>query len=153
MLLATLLSCWSLPHYVAPAVPLLFAAAGAGLARLAARSRPLALAALLAPLLLTAWKLADPPETRRAIFGRERARVEAELEALPGKDLVFVRTPPGYPRDLEWVYNGADLPSAGIVWVRTVGPVEDAALRSAFPDRTAWTVEAGTVPALVLPLR
>lgn len=75
----------------------------------------------------------------------DRARVEAELDAIPGKHLVFVHTGPRPPADADWVYNDADIDSARIVWARDMG-AQNEELLGYYKDRRAWfmDVEQGT---------
>jgi hypothetical protein len=51
-------------------------------------------------------------------FGTERARVEADLKQLPGKQLVIVRNSTRHNPLDEWVYNAADIDVSEIVWAR-----------------------------------
>jgi hypothetical protein len=91
-------------------------------------------------------RLADPQR-----WERQRARIEAELEGMGGKHLVFVRyrRPRPGPEDRilqEWVYNRADIDGARIVWAREINPEEDQALRAYLADRQAWLVEPDVTP-------
>jgi hypothetical protein len=66
-----------------------------------------------------------------------RSEIARELNSLPGKHLVFV---PQEQFEREWVYNGADLDTAHVVWARMLGPERDALLRERFAGRVAWSV-------------
>ena len=70
-----------------------------------------------------------------------RIAVDRQLDALPGKLLVFVRYYPQHAFQDEWVYNRADIDAARVVWARDLGPEEDAKLRSYFRDRAVWLLE------------
>lgn len=81
----------------------------------------------------------------------QRARIEADLEARPGKHLVIV----GYPaRDVpsqEWVYNDADIDNSKIVWARDMGYLQNLDLLEHYPDRQVWYVDRGDVTATLVP--
>jgi hypothetical protein len=68
--------------------------------------------------------------------------VRAQLAAMPGKMLVFVRY--FRPQHLfadEWIYNEADIDGASIVWARDLGAVENEKLIRYYPDRKVWMLE------------
>ncbi len=68
--------------------------------------------------------------------------VRAQLAAMPGKMLVFVRYfRPQHLFQDEWVYNQADIDGARIVWARDLGPEENEKLIRYYPDRKAWLLE------------
>jgi hypothetical protein len=75
-----------------------------------------------------------------------RAAVNRQLAETPGKQLVFVRYWPQHIFQNEWVYNGADIDHARIVWARDLGPSEDRKLLQYYPDRTAWLLEPDALP-------
>jgi hypothetical protein len=68
--------------------------------------------------------------------------VRAELDAMPGKKLVFVRYfRPRHLFENEFVYNEADIDGARIVWARDLGSVENEKLVRYYPDRKIWMLE------------
>jgi hypothetical protein len=67
-----------------------------------------------------------------------RAPVIAQLNAYPGRHLVIVRYKADHPPQREWVYNGADIDQAKIVWARDMGPADNTELIRYFKDRTVW---------------
>jgi hypothetical protein len=76
-----------------------------------------------------------------------RARMLSELGGLPGRHLVIVRYGPHH--DLwynEWVFNGADLETAKVLWAHDMGPAENKELIDYFPDRRVWLLEADNIP-------
>lgn len=84
-------------------------------------------------------------------YGVERARIDHQLEQLPGRHLVFVRYSDDHPVFDEWIYNPADFATAKVLWAWDMGPAENPALSKYYPNRTAWLAEPDTIPARVLP--
>ncbi len=84
-------------------------------------------------------------------FGVERARIEARLEKLPGKQLVIVRYLPGHDPIDEWVYNLSNIDGSKVVWARDMGPADNLELLRYYKDRKAWLVEPDTTPATLVP--
>ena len=81
----------------------------------------------------------------------ERRRIEAELSALPGRQLVIVRYLPGHHADREWVYNSANFDTAKILWAREMNPASDAQLTRCYPDRKTWLLIADEEPVRLRP--
>ena len=79
-----------------------------------------------------------------------RIGVNRQLAQALGKQLVFVRYWPKHTVT-EWVYNGADIDRQTVVFARDLGAVEDEALRSYYPDRTAWLLEPDATPPRLSP--
>jgi hypothetical protein len=78
--------------------------------------------------------------TRRLAF-------EKSLQAVRGKKwLVFVRYGKEHDVHQEWVYNGADIDHAQIVWARSMGEKADAELKRYFPDRIPLLLVIDAVP-------
>jgi hypothetical protein len=144
---------WLQPHYLAAALPLVWLLVVAGLRRIHARRAPprsgRVLVAGLVALHLFAFAsllsraLAEPREG----WGFERARIVAQLEALPGRHLVLVRYGPRHDPLAEWVYNGADPAAAKVLFAREMGPAEDAPFVARFADRRVWLLLADERPA------
>jgi hypothetical protein len=151
---------WWIPHYTAPVVPLVVGAVVLTLAR-QTRGNPMARAmgppvvALLAilyvsmpALLALAQNLyghtGDASERSGetpALTALTKADVVRQLEAQEGSHLVFVSYEDDGPAgDCEWVYNGADLNTARIVFAHDLGDAKNAALIASYPDRRAWHV-------------
>ncbi|KAF0245724.1 MAG: hypothetical protein FD180_1331 [Planctomycetota bacterium] len=146
-LIATFCTCWTQPHYVAPAAGAFFLFATACARRLACclknRRAALWMAAtglLSSPVLLMFGGLILPSRSRPA-WADERVRIIQELEARPGNHLVFVKYGPLHNINFEWVYNSADLTSQRIIWARTRDEEKDARLVQAFPGREVWEIE------------
>ena len=79
----------------------------------------------------------------------DRARVLAQMRALPGQQLALVRYRPNHNQvDHEWVYNDADIDNSSVVWARDMGPQNDE-LINYFKDRHVWLIEADEAPPRV----
>ncbi len=79
-----------------------------------------------------------------------RIAIRGQLEAAPGRQLVFVRYGPQH-RFQEWVHNAADIDGARVVWARDLGADEDQKLLRYYPDRTAWLLEPDAHPLRLRP--
>jgi hypothetical protein len=77
---------------------------------------------------------------------RLRDDVNAKLERIPGKHLVFVKYSPDHCFCEEWVFNGADIENQRIVYVRPYTPESDEALARYLRDRDVWVVEPDENP-------
>jgi hypothetical protein len=73
-----------------------------------------------------------------------RLTIQRKLEALPGKHLVIVRYTDDHNIHDDWVYNGAEIDSAKVVWAREINPEQDAKLLKYFGDRKVWLVTPDT---------
>jgi hypothetical protein len=83
--------------------------------------------------------------------GAERAQLEANLEQLPGRQLVIVRYSPDHNVLDEWVYNAADIDSSKVIWAQEMDEAENLELFHYYKDRTVWLVEPDTKPTKVSP--
>ena len=162
-----------IPHYAAPLTALTLAMvlqalrhlrvwrpngrpAGAFLVRMvpviaaAALAIRLAAPALGLPLTETTlwWARLTPSER-----GLERAHLLARLERMPGQHLVIVRYGPAHDpgRQLEWVYNRADIDRAKVIWAREMGGAENASLLEYYRDRQVWLLEPDLPPVELKP--
>ena len=146
-------TAWSNPHYAAPAMVALFGLLAQGVRHLrtmtvlgrpigAALSRAIVLALLADVSLQAAQRISDPLGWGGWGLG-DRAEIQGELEEKPGKHLVMVRYVDHHSVHEEWVYNGADLDGAKVLWARDLGPEQDAKLFAYYKDRTVWLVEPG----------
>ncbi|HTR38476.1 MAG TPA: hypothetical protein VMH80_21345 [Bryobacteraceae bacterium] len=94
------------------------------------------------------YRAMTPYETWDAINHGDpegRIAIGSELQAAPGKQLVFVRYSPQHQFQ-EWVYNAANIDQAPIVWARDLGPQENQRLLRYYPDRTPWLLEPNAKP-------
>jgi hypothetical protein len=81
----------------------------------------------------------------------QRARIQSQLEARPGKQLIIVHYRRTDMPSQDWVFNAADIDDAHVVWARDMGYFRNKELLDFFPDRQAWYVDRGDSVALVLP--
>lgn len=170
--LATFLfvSWWIVPHYAAPATAALWIASLEGLRRLRILARRLgrvpagpvvavvvtvaiAFAARLAAPTLGLSVAAWPPAWYSTVRFQDftRAALDSELRARGGRHLVFVRYAPGHSPHLEWVFNGADLAGAPVLWARSMGGAADAALARHEAGRSVWLLEPDADPYRLVP--
>ena len=90
-------------------------------------------------VLTPAWYQLGPKD-----FGR--AAMLADLQRLPGNQLVIVRYQPDHNPFAEWVYNEANIDKAKVVWAHDMSPVENQELISYFHDRRVWLMDADEEP-------
>jgi hypothetical protein len=74
-----------------------------------------------------------------------RVAIADKLAHTPGKHLIVVR----YEKEDhnihdEWVYNGADIDNAKVLWARELDPQQNAKLFAYFNDRKIWLVTPDT---------
>jgi len=81
----------------------------------------------------------------------DRARAVAQLEALPGNQLVIVRCNQYHDVNNEWVYNSAEIDSSKIVWARDMGDAGNAETIRYFPQRRVWLAEPDLAPPRLSP--
>jgi hypothetical protein len=142
---------WSNPHYAAPLTCVIFALLVQSTRHLRAWQpfgRPIGPALSRAILVLLVLQTAGDTLTRKCdelswTCGGDssRAAIAKRLAALPGKHLIIVRYEPDHNIHDEWVFNGAEIDSAKILWARELDPQQNAALLAYFKDRTIWLVE------------
>ncbi|HWZ98621.1 MAG TPA: hypothetical protein VN025_12755 [Candidatus Dormibacteraeota bacterium] len=150
--LAFFLIAWTLPHYVAPAICVVFAIFVISMRHLRLfKPRGYAFGLLLSRLVVlglllqTANAVVTGNEDPLGLGGvRMDERVEAirKLESIPGKHLVFVRYAKDHNVHHEWVFNGADIEGSRIVWARELNTEQNQKLIEHFRDRNAWFIEA-----------
>lgn len=149
-------------HYLAPAAPWIIFLAVEGLRRarlfrLRGRrlGRPLTEAMLAACLLsfvggCIVYKVYLP---RGFIeIGMYRTEIEQRLNATPGKDLVIVQYDPARSVLQDWVYNGADLDGAPILWARDLGQERNRELFEYYSYRRIWVLNPFSDPPDLHPL-
>ena len=140
---------WTHPHYAAPVAGLVLqltlrAVRCVGLWRWGSLRVGRAVAQALLLLLLAGLVVASVAEIRRwstAGWQFERAHLAAALAAGPERHLVVVRYDPEYSAHAEWVYNGADIDTASVVWARELDADATAQLLDYFRLRRPWLLE------------
>ena len=73
-----------------------------------------------------------------------RLNILRKLESLPGKHLVMVRYGDDHNIHDDWVFNGAQIDTAKVIWAREIGPEQDGKLFAYFQDRRVWLVTPDT---------
>jgi hypothetical protein len=163
------LNVWLFPHYVAPAVCLVYALLMQAM-RYLRQWRPggepaglfLVRAVAVACLVLCGVRAFAAPlhiAVARwpamwygsAPLGIPRANVVRQLTSLPGRQLAIVRYAPEHNAEDEWVYNAADIDGSRIVWAREMDPASTARLIQYFASRRVWLVEPDASPPRVSP--
>jgi hypothetical protein len=160
VLLASSFYPFFFPHYAAPVTAAVLALIVAGLRKLktlarsdgrpfgAPLARSLALCLPLLALVPTGSDLMLPP----AYLGRTlRSRVTDALSQEPGRHLVFVRYGPDHLFHKGWVYNGADIDAAPVVWARELDPAANREAIRYYTNRTVWLFEPDERPARLRP--
>jgi hypothetical protein len=69
-----------------------------------------------------------------------RTAITNKLKQTPGKHLIMVRYTEDHNIHDEWVYNGAEIDDAKVLWAREINPAQDAKLMTYFKDRKIWLV-------------
>jgi hypothetical protein len=163
VLLGFLPETYFLPHYVAPALGLIYVVLLQGVrhlrvwrVRLRPVGRTLVRGLALVCLIVFGVRLSQGSSSSWTWYGNrpgnfERVEITRELSKIPGRHLVFVRYGPRHIPELEWVFNSADFDSAKILWARDEGQESDQKLLEQFPDRQTWLVEPDVKPPRASP--
>jgi hypothetical protein len=149
-------------HYVAPIVPVILAVVVQCMRHLRTwrfEGRPTGLFLVRATVVMCVMMIpvqvhvlaATPIAGTEAAIGPERAAMEAQLGSLPGGQLVLVRYQPNHDPQLEWVYNGADIDHAKVVWARDMGDDQNQELLRYYNHRRVWLLDADAIPPQVSP--
>jgi len=147
---------WTFFHYAAPAFGLFFVVAIQSMRHLRLwrwRGKPvglfLARGCLMVSalsLLYTSWHVAQQNDPRYA----RRNQIVARLEDAGGQHLIVVRYAANAVSG-EWVYNGADIDGARVVWARQMEPAQNAKLLEYFKDRQVWLLDVGVDEIELIP--
>jgi hypothetical protein len=65
----------------------------------------------------------------------DRPRIQAEMEKLPGRQLLLVHYGAEHDPRSSWVSNGADIDGSKVVWANDMGPQQNQELIDYFKDR------------------
>ena len=146
-----LLLIWSMPHYAAPLTSLIFlllVQAIRHLRTIRPGGRPLGHALSWAAILLLATNVGFSVQQHVcdhldwACKGDpSRAVIAKKLAGTPGKHLIMVRYEEDHNLHDEWVYNGAEIDTAKVLWARELAAEQNARLFAYFRDRQIWLVE------------
>ncbi|MGH9664440.1 MAG: hypothetical protein ACRD9L_08475, partial [Bryobacteraceae bacterium] len=150
-------------HYTAPITTVKILLAVESLRRLTAalwrwfRLRQLwqpILAVLVLLIAGRAWHFTFAADAKRLwTISVERPRIAAELNRLPGKQLVVVRYRSTHDILAEWVYNAANIDQSKIVWARELDAASNADLLRYFHDRRVWLLEPDALLPRLQPYR
>jgi hypothetical protein len=91
--------------------------------------------------------LHDPAVLRVA----SRIHMEEAVREHPGRHLILVRYSGTLRPIEEWVYNGADIEGAPVVWAHDLGPSENRRLIQYFHDREVWLFQPTIDPDWIGP--
>jgi hypothetical protein len=154
---------WSFPHYAAPlacVIFLLLVQAIRHLRRMRFARMPVGLALSWAAFFLLATDVAASvrnhicdPLTWACQGDPSRAAIARELSHTPGKHLILVRYEEDHNVHDEWVYNGAEIDSAKVLWARELDAQQNAKLLAYFKDRQIWLVAPDVNNTELIPLR
>jgi hypothetical protein len=146
---------WSNAHYAAPLTCVILALAVQTIRHLRtvrigvrpvglALSRAIVLLLVLDTTLYVSLRMCSPlPWTCQG--DPSRTAIAEKLQHTPGKHLIMVRYEKGnHNIHDEWVYNGADIDNAKVLWARELGPEQIAKLFAYFKDRRVWLVTPDT---------
>src|SRR6266481_6248747 len=142
---------WSNPHYAAPLACVIFALVVQAIRHLRTLRicpRPVGLALSRAIVLLlvldtgiNALRRICDPLAWPCQGDPSRAAIAEKLQHTPGKHLIIVRyDPDDHNIHNEWVYNGAEIDTAKVLWARELDPQQNANLFAYFKDRKIWLV-------------
>ena len=158
---AFLTSIWSFPHYAAPltcVIFLLLVQAIRHLRTIRLGGRPVGLALSWAVIYLLAADVAFSvphhicDQLDWACKGDpSRAAIAKKLSNTAGKHLIMVRYQEDHNLHDEWVYNGAEIDTAKVLWARELDPAQNAKLLAYFKDRQIWLVEPDTDNTELIP--
>jgi len=146
-----LATIWSFPHYASPAtcvIFLLLVQAIRHLRTIRVAGRPFGAALACAAIfllvadvsLLASNHQCDPLEWT-CQGDPSRAAIQERLSHTPGKHLILVRYEEDHNIHDEWVYNGAEIDSAKVLWARELDAEQNARLLAYFKERQVWLVE------------
>jgi hypothetical protein len=154
---------WSFPHYAAPLACVIFLLLVQAIRHLRAMRfarMPVGLALSWAAFFLLATDVAASvrnhicdPLTWACQGDPSRAAIARELSHTPGKHLILVRYEEDHNVHDEWVYNGAEIDSAKVLWARELDAQQNAKLLAYFKDRQIWLVAPDVNNTELIPLR
>lgn len=143
-------SIWSMAHYVAPltcVIFLLLVQAIRHLRTISPRGFPIGLALSGAAVCLLAIDIGVSvgihhcdPLIWTCQGDPSRAAIAEKLAHTPGKHLIVVRYNEDHNIHDDWVFNGAEIDGAKVLWARELDGEQNAKLFAYFKDRQVWLV-------------
>jgi hypothetical protein len=146
---------WGHPHYAAPLVCVVFALVVQTMRHLnTVRVKGRRLGALVVRVVVIVGLTVT---LDRALEGKcdvdqdrcaeniERVEIADELSSTPGKHLIMVRYNANHNYHDEWVYNGAEIDSAKVLWARELDAAQNERLFAYFKDRQIWLMRPDEV--------
>lgn len=157
ILLVVLVQIRPFPHYTAPVTGLVFLLLVQGLRQVRLwrwRGRPLGRSVvrllpgvMLAAVPLFVWLHQHNERTGRVdLWFRQRAALQAQLEADGQGHLILVYHSKPYEGQPQLVANGANIDGQRVIWARDLGPQRNQALLRYFADRQVWLLDADARP-------
>jgi len=149
---------WSLPHYAAPVISVMYALLVQSLRhmrtlRFSGRMVGVGLSRATVFFLLVTTSICVNDRVRPPMWDwngdmgiAARAKIEKELDEMPGKQLAIVRYGRDHNVHEEWVYNKADIDGSKVVWARELDPEQDRKLVEYFRDRKVWIISPENFP-------
>ena len=142
---------WSMPHYAAPMTAVIFLLLVQAIRHLRimkaakrrvgkALSRAVVVLLAVDTVLAVAHGVCDPLNWT-CQGDPSRAAIEERLSRAPGKHLILVRYGDDHNIHDDWVFNGADIDGAKVLWARETNAQQDAKLLAYFRDRQIWLVQ------------
>jgi hypothetical protein len=142
---------WSMPHYATPMTAVIFLLLVQTIRHLRTRKlagrpvgRALSRTAVVLLAVDTAFAVAHgicDPLRWTCAGDPSRAAIIEKLSHTPEKHLIIVRYGEDHNVHDDWVFNGADIDGAKVLWARETNPQQDARLFAYFRDRKAWLIE------------
>ena len=152
---------WSMPHYAATLTSVIFlllVQAIRHLRTIRMAGRPLGLALswaifflLVADVVVSVENHVCDPLDWTCDGDPSRAAIAKKLAQTPGTHLIMVRYEEDHNLHDEWVYNGAEIDTAKVLWARELDPAQNAKLFAYFKDRQLWLVEPDTDNTELIP--
>jgi hypothetical protein len=145
---------WSNAHYAAPLTCVIYALIVQSMRHLRSMrvsDRPIGRAFSRVAVLLLALDVANDVRHRKCDPLRwpcegdpSRVAIAEKLQNTPGKHLIVVRYEGDHNIHDEWVYNGAEIDAAKVLWAREMDAEQNGKLFAYFQDRTIWLVTPDT---------
>jgi hypothetical protein len=145
---------WSNAHYAAPLTSVIYALIVQSMRHLRSMrisARPIGLAFSRVAVLLLAFDVANDVRHRKCDpvwwlcqGDPSRVAIAEKLQNTPGKHLIVVRYEGDHNIHDEWVYNGAEIDAAKVLWAREMDAEQNSRLFAYFRDRKIWLVTPDT---------